>query len=79
MGNICCTDTSDGLSNGKLRPNDGEEYPLQGKNGEPVELPHISERELGNYVMIFILFPYDYLMQINYPILYKVITFIFGA
>lgn len=53
MGNTCCacTDTStDGIPNGKLG-HEVEDYPLKG--GDSVELPHISERELGMYIVRF--------------------------
>ena len=53
MGNTCCvcTDTStDGIPNGKLG-HEVEDYPLKG--GDSVELPHISEREFGMYIVRF--------------------------
>jgi len=47
MGNICCTDTStEGVSNGKHKPAERDDYLLQGNNTDNVELPHISEREI---------------------------------
>ena len=48
MGNICCTDTStEGVSNGKHKAIERDDPLLQGNSVDHVELPHISEREIG--------------------------------